>query len=109
MPTYFQPPSPPSEEHDTAFLFDGNRSTNTWARVQQSPDYSESSNILIRALQTALASVAAQATGVGGSALPILIATSEQLFEALSPKSKRARRCASLGFAENAGSASVPY
>lgn len=45
--------------------------------VQQSPDYSESSNILIRALQTVLASVTAQASGVGGSALPVLVATSE--------------------------------
>lgn len=76
--------------------------------AQQSQDYSESSNILIRALQPVLASVTAQAGGLRGSAVPVLIATSQQLFEALSPKSKRACHCLELGFAGITGSASVP-
>jgi len=33
VPTYLPPPSPPSNEHDTVFLLDGNRSANARAHV----------------------------------------------------------------------------
>lgn len=87
MPSNLQPPSPLSDEHSIP-IRQKQKHKRLGSSFQQSLDYSESSNILIRALQPALASVTAQAGGVGGSALPVLIATSQQLFEALSPKSK---------------------
>lgn len=75
--------------------------------VQQSLDYSESSNILIRALQPVLASVRAGWQSRWQCSAR-LIATSQQLFEALSPKSKRACHCLWLGFAGIADQQAFP-